>query len=113
MYRRDFLTQEDLNVYLITENIRLQAQVDFLMWLAIDHSGARFDRKSLIITVDPTERGGGMQEFLIEARKKFEIPLIEACSLLDANQKEQLIGELNKMKYVPPKPKKWVEGHYE
>lgn len=107
------MNQQELNDHLIRENIRLKAQVDFLMWLAIDCSGKRFDRRDLIIIVDPAERGGGMQEFLIEARKTFEIPLLEACPLLDESLKKQCIEELQKTKYVPPKPKKWVEGHYE
>lgn len=105
------MDQQQLNEHLIRENIRLQGQVNFLAWLLIDYTGRRFDKSSITMVADPSERSGGMQEFLIEARKKFEIPLIEASPLLNQEEKDKYLAEVNAIKYIPPKPKKWVPGH--
>src|SRR5579872_1972342 len=106
------MNQQQLNDYLVRENIRLQAQVNFLIWLAVDVLGDRFrfDKNNLYAD---NERRPAACEFVIEAIKKYHVPLVEASDLLSDEGKDQLIAEINQLKYVPPKPKKWVEGHYE
>ena len=106
------MNQQELNDQLIRENIRLQAQIDFLTWLAVDVLGYRLRFSVGDLNTNP-DRYVGAHEFIIEGIKKYQIPLVESSSLLDENQKETLVQEINKIKYITPKPSKYIRKYPE
>ena len=104
------MNQQELNDHLIRENIRLQAQIDFLTWLAVDVLGYRLRFTVGDLNTNP-DRYSGAHEFIIEGIKKYQVPLVEFSPLISDEQKEKLIAEINKIKYTPPKPEKYIRKY--